>query len=249
MAGEPGRGATLPGTRAARAGSGDAVGGRAALAPLARLARHMQPPDQPRQDKVPRLDERGRDDGEGGGGEEEEEEGGTGAGGDVPAPRFPLRSLFLPLPRHGVLVAGDTGTGGPVGVIYGIPPQGDDAAPARDEIQRHHRVGERPMPAQVPEHVEGVVPVVGEGEGVDEGVVADEKEHEREEGEGEGDAREEVPSWARAAGGGDEVVGEEVEEVGVVEGEGEEGGVGAEVEELGEVQLGVVVGFVAWVGG
>lgn len=256
MAGEPGRWPTVPRPRADRAGEGDACGGRAALAPLyrlaalARLARHMQPPDQPRQDKVPRLDERGRDDGEGGGGEEEEEEGGAGAGGDVPAPRSPWRFLvlFLPLFFAGSLTANDTGTGGTARGIHGIAPQRDDAAPARDEVQRHHGVGEGPMPAQVAEHVEGVVPVVGEGEGVDDGVVADEEEHGREEGEGEGEAWEEVPRGARAAGGGDEVVGEEVEEVGVVEGEGEEGGVRAEVEELGEVELGVVVGFVAWAG-
>lgn len=50
---------------------------------------------------------------------------------------------------------------------------------------------------------------------------------------------------AGASGGGDQARGEEVEEVGVVEGEGEDGDVGPEVEELGEVEGGGVVDFVA----
>jgi len=54
-----------------------------------------------------------------------------------------------------------------------------------------------------------------------------------------------VQRGAGASGGGDQARGEEVEEVGVVEGEGEEGDVGPEVEELGEVEGGGVVGFVA----
>lgn len=109
------------------------------------------------------------------------------------------------------------------------------------------------MQAQDAEDVEDVVAVVGEGEGVDDGVeVNGGGGNDGPEGDDPG-AGEKVLLAGLDVGlelGGGEVGGEEGEgggeEVGEKDGEGEEGDVGPDVEHLGRVDGGDVVGFVAY---